>query len=146
MTKISIVNRAMTSEEIDLMDKGFDELYAEEGVDVERKEIISFVANLENTIIGCVSGSAFKSGDNYTEWFYIDELFVEKAYRSDGLGTKLVVALENHLKTLGIKRIWLWTSGDKAIRFYRRQGYNPFTKLENWYSDGSDRVGLRKDI
>ncbi len=146
MNKISIVNRRMTSEEIKRMNLGFDELSLEEGLKIESSDRFSFVALKGNTFIGCSSGLAFKNGENYSGWFFLTDLFVEKEYRSKGLGSKLLKSIEEKAATVGVKYIWLWTSGDEALKFYQRQEYRKFTEMENWYSDGSSRVGLRKNL
>ena len=65
MNKISIVNRDMTSEEIEQMNSGFDKLSLEEGVEIESSKRFSFVALIGNTFIGCSSGLAYKNGVNY---------------------------------------------------------------------------------
>ena len=146
MNKISIVNREITSEEIKRVNLGFDELSIEEGIEIERSDRFSFVALKGNSFIGCSSGLAYKNGVNYSGWFFLTDLFVEKEYRSQGLGTKLLKSIEEQITSVGVKHIWLWTSGDKALKFYRRQGYKKFAEMENWYSDGSSRVGLRKKL
>lgn len=146
MNEISIVNRGMTSEEMKRMNLGFDELSLEEGVEIESSDRFSFVALKGNTFIGCSSGLAFKNGENYSGWFFLTDLFVEKEYRSKGLGTKLLKAIEKQVATVGVKHVWLWTSGYEALKFYQRQAYEKFTAFENWYSDGSSRVGLRKNL
>ena len=136
----------MTADEIKRMNLGFDELTIEEGLELESSDKFSFVALEGNTFIGGASGLAYKNGKNYSGWFYLTEIFVEKEYRSKGLGTQLLKSIEAHAVSVGVKHIWLWTSGDKALRFYKRQDYKKFTEMENWYSDGSNRVGLRKDL
>ena len=146
MNEISIVNREMTSEEFKRMNLGFDELSLEEGLAIESSDRFSFVALKGNTFIGGSSGLAYKNGGDYSGWFFLTDLFVEKEYRSKGLGTKLLKAIEEQVAIAGVKHIWLWTSGYKALKFYRRQGYKKFTEMENWYSDGSSRVGLRKSL
>jgi len=146
MNEISIVHREMTTEELARMNAGFDELSLEEGVELESSQRFSFVASQENKFIGCSSGLANKNGEHYSGWFYLTDLFVEKAYRSKGLGARLLKSLEEQAVSVGIKHVWLWTSGDKALKFYRRYGYHQFTEMENWYSNGSSRVGLRKDL
>ena len=146
MNDISIVNREMTSEEIKRMNLGFDELSLEEGLEIESSDRFSFVALKGNTFIGCSSGLAYKNGGKYSGWFFLTDLFVEKEYRSKGLGTKLLKSLEEQTVSIGVKHIWLWTSGYKALKFYQRQEYKKFTEMENWYSDGSSRVGLRKNL
>ena len=99
MNEINIVNREMTAEEIKRMDLGFDELSLEEGVELERSDRFSFVALIENTFIGCSSGLAYKNGENYSGWFFLTDLFVEKEYRSKGLGAKLLKSIEE-------KKVW----------------------------------------
>ncbi len=146
MNKINIVNREMTPEELEQVDAGFNKLSLEEGVALESSDRISFVALNENAFIGCSSGLAYKNGADYSGWFYLTDLFVEKEYRSQGLGTELLKALEEQARSIGVKYIWLWTSGAEALKFYRRQGYYIFTEMEYWYSDGSSRVGLRKNL
>jgi len=146
MNKISIVNREMTAEEVKRLHLGFDELALEEGLEVEGSDRFSFVALEGNTFIGCSSGLAYKNGENYSGWFFLTDLFVEKDYRSKGLGAKLLKSIEERVLSVGVKHIWLWTSGSKALKFYQRQDYNKFTEMENWYSDGSSRVGLRKNL
>lgn len=146
MDKIRIVNRELTAAELKRMNTGFDELAIEEGFELESSDRISFVALEGNSFIGCASGLAYKNGSNYSGWFYLTDLFVEKAYRSKGLGAQLLKSMEAELHSAGLKRIWLWTSGDKAIKFYYRHEYAEFAEMENWYSDGSSRIGLRKDL
>ena len=144
--EVNIINREMTPAEIKRMDLGFDALSLEEGVAIESSDKLSFVALKGNTFIGCASGLAYKNGDSYSGWFFLADLFVEKEYRSKGLGAKLLKAIEEQAASLGVKHMWLWTSGDKALRFYKRHKYNTFAEMEHWYSDGSSRVGLRKDL
>jgi len=144
MNKINILDREMTSEEYNRMKAGFDEIAIERGVDVQNSERFGFVALKGDIFVGCSSGLAYKNGDKYSGWFYLTDLFVEKEYRFHGLGTALLAALEEKILSLGISNIWTWTAGYEAPNFYRKQGYQIFAEMENWYSDGSSRFGLRK--
>lgn len=146
MNKIRIINREMTAEELHRMNKGFDEHTIEFGVEIQRSDRFSYTAVFQNKFIGCSSGLAYKNNKRYSGWFYLTDLFVEKEYRSQGLGTKLLQALENEISLLGIENIWTWTAGYEAPGFYQKLGYSIFTRMENWYSDGSSRVGLRKKL
>ncbi|MFK7925095.1 MAG: GNAT family N-acetyltransferase [Bacteroidia bacterium] len=146
MNEIRIVNREVTAEEFKRMNLGFDELSLEEGLEKESSDRFSFVALKGEIFIGCSSGLAYKNGKNYSGWFFLTDLFVEKEYRSKGLGAQLLKNTEEQALSIGVKHIWLWTSGDKALKFYQRQAYQKFTEMENWYSDGSSRVGLRKNL
>ena len=146
MNDITIVNRELTPEEIQLVNSGFDALSIEEGVELESTERISFVALNGDALIGCSTGLAHKNGDQYSGWFHLTDLFVEKEFRNQGLGSNLLKDLEEKVRTMGVCNIWLWTSGPATLRFYNRHGYTQFTEMENWYSDGSSRIGLRKTI
>ena len=146
MNKINIVNRELTSAELEQMNAGFDQLSIEEGVEIESSDRFSFVALNDDNFIGCSSGLANKNGASYSGWFFLTDLFVEKAYRSQGVGGELLKAIEDQIASLGIRNIWLWTSGAKTLKFYRRHGYAKFAEMEQWYSDGSSRVGLRKNL
>lgn len=84
--------------------------------------------------------------DQKPGWFYLTDLFVERAYRLEGLGAKLLMVLEDKIIAMGIRNVWTWTAGYEAPVFYQKQGYEIFTVLGNWYSDGSGRVGLRKRL
>lgn len=146
MEALHIVNREMTATEFARMNTGFDEHALENNVAIQNAERLSFVGLDGEKFIGCSSGLAYKNDAQFSGWFFLTDLFVEKDYRSKGLGSQLLKAIEEQAASLGIKHIWLWTSGDGALRFYRRQAYTPFAELENWYSDGSSRVGLRKNL
>jgi len=54
--------------------------------------------------------------------------------------------LEAEVKELDVKHAWVWTAGYEAPSFYQKLGYTIFALMENWYSDGSSKVGLRKDF
>lgn len=146
MNEINIVNRELTSEELDSVNSGFDTLSLEEGVELESTERVSFVALNGDSFVGCASGLAHKNGDKYSGWFYLTDLFVQKEFRNQGLGADLLKELEKLTRTLGVQNIWLWTSGLSTLKFYDRHGYEEFAEMENWYSDGSSRVGLRKGL
>ena len=133
MKAIKIINRALTPKESNQVNLGFDTLMREEHVALEETEPIHFVAIQEDNLIGCAIGLAHKNGDVFSGWFHLTELFVEKE-------------LEAHCKAIGVTKIWLWTSGAASVRFYNRHEYSQFAELEQWYSDGSSRIGLRKTI
>lgn len=146
MTEIKIVNRELTSEEIDLVDAGFDRLSIEEGIELESTKRISFAALNKDRLIGCATGLAHCNGSNYSGWFHLTDLFVVKEFRNQGLGAELLKELEESATIMGVRNIWLWTSMEPTLRFYERQGYKQFAEMENWYSNGSSRIGLRKTM
>jgi GNAT superfamily N-acetyltransferase len=146
MGEIRIFEREMTSVELDRMNAGFDEHSVENGVEIQSSERIGFVALDGERFIGCASGLAYKNGNEYSGWFYLTDLFVEKEYRLQGIGSKLLKALEKKLLQYGINKIWTWTAGYEGPEFYKTLDYKVFAEMENWYSRGDSRIGLRKKI
>lgn len=146
MNPIQIINREMTSEEFDRMKAGFDEHTLEQGAEIQDADRFGFVAMDGTQFIGCSSCLSYKNGETYSGWAYLTDLFVERPYRSQGIGAELLKELEKVIAALGVKHIYTWTAGYEAPPFYQKQGYEIFTEMENWYSDGNSRVGLRKEL
>ncbi|MBN2004626.1 MAG: GNAT family N-acetyltransferase [Anaerolineae bacterium] len=146
MHKISIVEREMTPVEFAQMNAGFDENTLDNDVVIQSSERMGFVALDGDGFIGCVSGLAYKNGDAYSGWFYLTDLYVEKAFRGQGLGAKLLETLEDKILACGIDKVWTWTAGYEGPGFYKKQGYTVFAELENWYSSGHSRVGMKKRL
>ena len=143
---IQILNRELTDHEFSRMKEGFDEHTLDNSVVIQEADRFTFVAEEKDIFVGTASGLAYKNGETYAGWFYLTDLFVEKAYRGKGWGGKLLGTLENELNQAGIPHIFAWTPGYEAPSFYENQGYHVFTSFENWYSDGSARVGFRKRL
>lgn len=146
MLPIHLLSRPMTDAEFQQMKIGFDTHTLEQGVAIQQSTRFTHVAQQAERFIGCASCLAYQNGENYSGWAYLTDLFVEKAFRGQGLGSQLLRALEQRLMEVGTTRIWTWTAGYEAPGFYRKLGYEVFAEMENWYSDGSSRVGLRKTL
>ncbi len=136
----------MTDAEFARMNAGFDEHTAEHGNPVEAPERHGFVVMEGERFVGCSSGLAYKFDNTYNNWFYLTDLFIEKAYRGQGLGAQVLKSLEERVSALGIGNIWTWTAGYEAPEFYKKQGYEVFCELENCYATGHSRVALRKAL
>ena len=145
-TNINIQEREMTDPEFQRMKVGFDENSLDNGVEIQSADRFGFVAVENEKFVGCSSGLAYKSDGKYSGWFYLTDLFVEKEYRFQSIGKVLLGNLEKRIKEEGINKIWVWTAGYEAPQFYIKQGYTIFSEMEDWYSDGSSRVGLRKNL
>lgn len=146
MNRIKYIEREMTDAEFARMNAAFDEHTLEQNVAIQRADRFGFVALDGDTFIGCSSGLAYKNGEVYSGWFYLTDLFVEKAYRCRGIGARLLAALEETVRPQGVDKIWTWTAGYEAPEFYAKQGYAIFAELEDWYSSGDSRVALRKNL
>ena len=89
-------------------------------------EEFCFVAEDDGKIAGVITGRAY-----YNE-VYIGDLIVEKAYRREGVGSKLVEAVENAYKDKGYEKIALTTFGFQAPEFYKKLGYElEFIRKDN---------------
>jgi GNAT superfamily N-acetyltransferase len=146
MNPIRLIERDMTTAEFAQMNAGFAEHSLANGNPLESSERFGFVALAGETFIGCASGLAYKNDLDYNGWFYLTDLFIEKDYRGQGLGAAILKALEDRVSGLGIRQIWTWTAGYEAPGFYKKQGYEVFGELENWYLTGHSRVALRKRL
>jgi ribosomal protein S18 acetylase RimI-like enzyme len=143
---IQFVEREMTEAELARENAGFDEHTLEHGNPIQTSERYTVVVLDGPTFIGCASGLAYKNGDDYNGWFYLTDLFVEKAYRRQGLGAALLSKLEARIAARGIRHIWTMTAGYEAPGFYRKQGYEVIFEHENWYATGHSQVGLQKRL
>jgi len=84
-----------------------------------------------NDIVGVVIGLINNDSEETYEFRAprrgrITELIVSKNIRSNGVGTKLLNAMENYLKSIGCKDILLgvFAYNEKAIKFYEKNDYH----------------------
>ena len=138
--------RDMTKSEFKREKSAFDEHGLEFGNPPEKQERLGFVAIDDGKFVGCSSGLAQKNNNLYGKYFYLSDLLVEKEFRKNGYGKKLLELLEDKIKSLGIENIWTWTAEYEAETFYIKQGYHYFVKFENFYSSGHAKVGLIKKL
>lgn len=136
----------MTSLELERMNTGFDENAIDHGVIPQSDKRFGYVAMDGENFIGCVSGLAYKNGEVFNGWCYLTDLFVEKEYRLQGIGARLLLVLERKLLQQSINKIWTWTAGYEALEFYVKQGYEIFAEMELWYSNGDSQIALRKNL
>ena len=146
MDEIVIFERDMTPAELARMHAGFDENASDHGVEPQHSQRFGLVALVGVRFVGCISGLAYTNGEQFSGWFYLTDLFVEKEYRLKGIGAHLLQTLEQNLLQHRIHQIWTWTAGYEAPGFYQAHGYEVFVEMENWYPNGASRVGLRKSI
>lgn len=144
MDATDIIERDMTSSELVRMKTGFEENVIDNGVIPQGDQRYGLVAVDGDKFVGCISGLAYKNGELFNGWCYLTDLFIEKEYRQQGIGAKLLNSFEELLLQNGIDKIWTWTAGYEALKFYIKQEYEIFVEMGNWYSDGISQAGLRK--
>jgi len=69
---------------------------------------------------------------------------VQEELRRSGLGARILKRVEDRIKEMGGKRIYVETSSREQYRptrsFYSRCGYQKEATLKNFYSSGDDKV------
>lgn len=141
---VRFIERELADAELHLQGVRFREASTAHGNPPKTPQRCSFVALEEWSFVGCACGST--NGFSDSHWFYLEELFLEKAYRSQGLGAEILKKLEAKMAALGVESIYTWTAGYEAPEFYKRQSYEVFCETKNWYLSGHSRVGLRKAL
>ena len=84
------------------------------------------VKDEDNKTIGCVIVSFLWSG------MEIESLWVEESHRNQGLGTRLMSAVEAEGKKRGSTVAYTNTFTWQAPEFYKKIGYTLFGQLENF--------------
>ncbi len=86
-------------------------------VDLNFNEFCFIAENDDGEIVGVITGRAY-----YNE-VHIDDLIIHKACRKCGLGSKLVLAVEETFQNAQYDKITLTTFGFQAPEFYKKLGY-----------------------
>lgn len=146
MSNIHFFERDLTTTELTQVNVGFDEHTIEHGNPVEKAERHSVVITDDEIFVGCATGLAYKSNSSYNKWFYLSDLFIQKSYRGQGFGATALGKLEAVVTTFGIRNVWTWTAGYEAPGFYKKQGYEVFCEMKDWYFSGQSRFGFRKTL
>lgn len=75
-------------------------------------------------------------------------LAVDRAYRKQGIGTRLVRMFVDRFRRNGIHRLNLEVraSNTPAIRFYERMGFQRKSVIDGYYRDGEDAYLMTRSI
>lgn len=98
---------------------------------------MNWLAFEEKSLIGAVKTAVL------WDWLYVDELWVDAAYRGRRVGTKLMQKTEEHVILSSLTGVWLWTQSWQGAEFYEKLGYERFTEF-NDFPKGFKRFGYRK--
>ena len=134
-------DRDITKEELEYIYSDFKKIELKDGVPDCKQIRYQFIAEEGDQIIG------FASGLTNHKWFNLTDLWVHEDYRHKGLGSKLLIMLEEKVKLIGIEHIYTWTSGFTNPIFYEKHGYKVFTVFEDFFEvEGYNHIGYRKDF
>jgi GNAT superfamily N-acetyltransferase len=98
-----------------------------------------FMRDTHNNVVGGISG--------YTAWgwLYIQWLWLDEAWRGQGLAAELIDAAEAEARQRGCHAVWIDTFNPVALKVYRKRGYEPFGALED-FPKGRTRTFLQKKL
>ena len=139
---MTITDRDITKQELQDIYEDFKKIDLQDGIPDAPQKRYQFVAEVNGTVIGFVSGLT-----NYKKWFYLSDMWVHEDFRRQGLGTRLLKMLEDKIMAVGVEHIYTWTTGSINQSFYEKQDYLVFTVFEDFYDvKGYHRFGYRKDL
>ncbi len=93
--------------------------------------------------VGRLQGGA--TGMLAWEWLQVELLWVDESLRGDGIGARLLAQLERLALSRGIYRFRVETTSFQALEFYKQNGYELFSELQDCPPGHTD-YGLRKII
>lgn len=95
---------------------------------VENEDMISFVAEEDNTIVGiCFVSMREKTCMIKRRTAYMDDLCVDEAFRGKGIGRILFAHAKKRAKEMGAERmdLMVWNFNESALKFYEEMGMKP---------------------
>lgn len=98
---------------------------AASNVQSQNARIVLSIRDDANAIVAGVTASTAYG------WLLIKTLWVRGDQRGNGLGRRLMLAVETRGKELGCHGLWLDTSSRDAKAFYEAQGFETFGELSN---------------
>jgi GNAT superfamily N-acetyltransferase len=103
------------------------------------KNVAISIRNDAGEIVGGVTGEV------WSDWLFVQLLWLDEAYRGHDLATRAMDALEDEARAFGAKHAYLDTFSFQARPFYEKRGYRVFGQLEN-YPDEHTRYWLTKAL
>ena len=102
----------------DFINEAFTDYAVTSNVDLNFEEYWFVAEDDSGEIIGTITGRAY-----YNE-VHIGDLIIDKRFRGQDIGTKLVRAVEEEYQNKGYDKITLTTFGFQAPGFYKKLGYS----------------------
>ena len=103
------------------------------------EEEYNFIVYDDNKVIGGAIGFI-----KYN-WYFLELLYVEKEYRNQDIGTKLIRALEEYSKKENLTGIRMETWNFQAKGFYEKMGYTVWAEIKDC-PPGTIDYHLKKEL
>jgi ribosomal protein S18 acetylase RimI-like enzyme len=103
-------------------------------------KIACFAKNQLGTIVGGLTGKILYSQ------LYIEILWVKEDFRGQGVGHKLLSAVEQEAKVRGLESIFVDTFSFQAPTFYEKYNYLKVGELKDYPRTGIDKIFYKKVI
>lgn len=138
MTQLD-VTASPTAEELAVIGEGLTAFNDADVGPSERKALAVLIRDVEDKVIGGLSG--------YTAWgwLFTQWLFIPDALRGEGMAGKLLSQAEEEARARGCHGAWIDTFSPVARKAYMRQGYEIFGELPE-FPKGRTRTFLRKAL
>jgi len=131
---------------------GWDKKYAKRSYDEyfsrnHNEDEVVYVGTLNNKIVGVIGYylDKYDTPQYWLGWFY-----VTGREQGHGYGNKLFQYVIKELKKKDVKRLFVYTSTDKAyldaIVFYLRNGFKLESVIRGYYGEEEDQIILSKKI
>ena len=82
--------------------------------------------------------------------YWLNWTYVSPDHQRRGIGSALFAAIENEVRCLGARKLYVDTSNHPiyrgALEFYRKKGFERESILRDYYEDGEDKVVLSKRL
>ncbi len=116
---MKIIKKNETEDRIDeFINEAFTDYAVTNEVALNFEEYWFVAEDDSGEIIGVITGRAY-----YNE-VHIGDLIIDKRFRGQNIGTKLVRAVEEEYKNKGFAKITLTTFGFQAPDYYKKLGYS----------------------
>ncbi|HEY9789142.1 MAG TPA: GNAT family N-acetyltransferase [Candidatus Obscuribacterales bacterium] len=103
------------------------------------RKLCVLVRDADNRVVGGLNG------ETYLEWFYIENLAVDRHVRNEGVGTKLLELAEEEARKRRCHSAWVEAWSFQGLPFYQKNGYKIFGELKN-FPQGHSRFFLYKKL
>jgi len=119
--------------------RGLHAFNQEMGGDYDRDPVTVLVQDADGKTLGGLLGLTFWG------WLFIDWLFIQRELRGRGIGEELLERAEAIARSRGCKNAYTDTFSFQAPKFWTRNGYKEFGRLDNMPA-GHARIWFRKAL